>query len=98
VTDRAPLHHEEGAVTAEVKRMNTSGVGIAPEITNHPRVVMRGVEKNMTQKFVSKVETEVGGGVATRRIDVKRAKSASQCILGYDLPLTNPLKAEEGQI
>jgi hypothetical protein len=66
---------------AEVKSMNTSGVGIVPEITNHPRVVMRGVEKNMTQNVANRVETEVRGEVATRRIEVKTAKSASQCIL-----------------
>jgi vacuolar-type H+-ATPase subunit I/STV1 len=75
-------------VTAEVKSVNTSGVGIAPEITNHPRVVMRCVEKNMTQNVVNKVETEVGGEVVTRGIDVKKAKSASQCILSHEFPLT----------
>jgi hypothetical protein len=60
-------------MTAEVESMNTSGVGIAPEITNRPHVVVRGVEK-MTQNVANEVETEVGSGVAMRRIDVKRAK------------------------
>ena len=83
-------------MTAEAKSMNTSGVGIAPEITDHPHVVGRSVEKNMTQTVANGVEKEVRSGVAMRRVDVKRAKSASQCILNHDFPLTNFLKAEEG--
>jgi hypothetical protein len=78
-------------MTAEVESMNTSGVGIAPEITNRPHVVVRGVEK-MTQNVANEVETEVGSGVAMRRIDVKRAKSASQYILTLGFPLTNFLR------
>jgi hypothetical protein len=95
-TNSAPLHHEEGPMTAEAKSMNMSGVGIAPEITDHPHVVRRSVEKNMTQNVANGVEKEVRSGVAMRRVDVKRAKSASQCILNHDFPLTNFLKAEEG--
>jgi hypothetical protein len=64
-------------MTAEVKSMNTSAVGIAHGITNHPHVAMRGVEKNMTQNAANEVETEVGGAVVTTRTDVKKAKSAA---------------------
>jgi hypothetical protein len=85
-------------VTVKVKSVNTSGVGIAPEITNHPRVVMTGVEKNMTQNVANKVGKEVGGGVVMRGIDVRRAKSASQCILSRVFSLINHRKAEERQI
>jgi hypothetical protein len=75
-------------MTAEVKSMNTSAVGIAPGITNHPHVAMRGVEKIMTQNVANEVETEVGGAVVTTRTDVKVAKSAVQCILSvaFHLP------------
>ena len=62
---------------AEVKSMNMSGAGIAPEITH---VVMRIVEKDTIQNVVNQVETEAKGGVVTKGRDVKRAKSASQCI------------------
>lgn len=87
-TDNAALHHEEDTMTAEVKSMNTSAVGIAPGITNHPHVAMRGVEKILTQNAANEVKTEVGGAVVTTRTDVKRAKSALQCILSmtFDLP------------
>jgi hypothetical protein len=81
-TDNAALHHEEGAMTAEVKSMNTSAVRIAPGITNHPHVAM-----NMTQNAANQVETEVGGAVVTTRTDVKRAKSAVQCILSMTFHL-----------
>jgi hypothetical protein len=64
---------------AEVKSMNMSGAGTAPEIINHPHVVMRTVEKDMIQIVANQVETEARGGVVTKGIDVKRAKSASQC-------------------
>jgi hypothetical protein len=80
-TDNAALHREEGATMAAVKSMNMSAVRIAPGITNHPHVVMRGVVKNMTQNAANEVKTEVGGGVVTTRTDVKRTKSAVQCIL-----------------
>jgi hypothetical protein len=40
VTKGAVLHREEDATTAEVRSMNMSGVGIAPEIADHPHVVM----------------------------------------------------------
>jgi hypothetical protein len=86
-TDNAALHHEEGAMMAEVKSMNTSAVGVAPGITNHPHVAMRGVGKNMTQNAANKVETEVGGAVVTTRTGVKRAKSAVQCILSLTFHL-----------
>src|SRR6266849_1760571 len=88
-TDNAALHHEKGATTAEVKSMNTSVVGIAPGITNHPHAAMRGVGKNMTQNPANKVEIEVGGAVVTTRTGVKRAKSAVQCILSvtFHLPM-----------
>jgi len=36
----AVLRHEWGAMTTEVKSMNMSGNGIAPEIADHPHVVM----------------------------------------------------------
>ena len=86
-------------MTAEVKSTNMSGLGIAPAITNHPHVAMRGVEKNMTQNTANEVETEVGGAVVMTRTDVKRAKSALVTIhLKHNIPLTNALKAEEGQI
>jgi hypothetical protein len=85
-------------MTAEAKSMNTSGVGIAPEITNHLHVVVRSVEKNMTQSVANEVETEAGGGIAMRRIDMKRAKGVPQCIFNHGFPLTNFLEAEEGQI
>ena len=39
-TKCAVLRHEWGAMTAEVKTMNMSGDGIAPEIADHPHVVM----------------------------------------------------------
>jgi hypothetical protein len=74
-------------MTAKVKSMNTSAVGIAPGITNHPHVGMRGVEKNMTQNAANEVETEVGGSVVTTRTDVKRAKGAVQCILSMTFRL-----------
>jgi hypothetical protein len=74
-------------MTAEVKSMNTSAVGIAPGITNHPHVAMRGVEKNMIQNAVNEVETEVGGSAVRTRTDVKRAKSAVQCILSMTIHL-----------
>lgn len=86
-TDSVAPHHEEGAMTAEVKSMNTSAVRIAPGITNHPHVAMRGVEKNMTQNATNKVETEVGGAVVTTRTDVKRAKSEVQYILSMTFHL-----------
>lgn len=79
-TDSAPLHHVEGAVMAEVKNMNMSSGGIVPEIIHHPHAVLRIVEKAMTQNVANRVETEARGEVVTKGIDVKRAKSASQCI------------------
>jgi hypothetical protein len=87
-TDNAALHHEEGIMTAEVKSMNTSAVGIAPGITNRPHVAMTGVKKNMTQNAANEVETEVRGAVVMTRTDVKRAKSAVQCIssMSFHLP------------
>jgi hypothetical protein len=39
-TEGAALHREEDAITAEVQSMNMSGVGIAPEIADHPHIVM----------------------------------------------------------
>jgi hypothetical protein len=86
--DSAAPHHEEGAMTAEVKSMNTSAVGITPGITNHPHVAMRGVEKNMTQNAANEVETGVGGTVVTTRTDMKRAKSAVQYILSMTFHLS----------
>ena len=68
-------------MTPEVKSMITSAVGIAPGITNQVHVVMRGMEKIMTQNATNKVETGVGGAIVTTRTDVKRVKSAVQCIL-----------------
>lgn len=87
-TDNVAPHHGEGAMTTEVKSMNTSAVRTAPGITNHPHVAMRGVGKNMTQNAANEVETEVGGVAVTTRMDVKSAKSAVQCILrfNFDLP------------
>jgi hypothetical protein len=82
--DIAALHHE-GAMTAGVKSTNMSAVGIAPGITDHPHVAMRGVEKNMTQNAANEVETEAA---VTTRTDMKRAKGAVQCILSliFHLP------------
>lgn len=73
---------------AGVKSTNMSAVGIAPGITNHPHVAMRGAEKNMTQNAANEVETEVRGAAVTTRTDVKRAKSAVQYILSmiFHLP------------
>jgi hypothetical protein len=65
-------------MTVKVRTMNTSVAGIAPETTNRPHVVMRVVEKDMSQNIAHEVGTEVGGAVVTRGIDVKRAKSALQ--------------------
>ena len=39
-TKTAAFHHEEDATAAEVQSMNMSGVGIVPEIADHPHVVM----------------------------------------------------------
>jgi len=80
-TDNAASLHEDGALTAEVKSMNTNGIEIGLETTNHLHVVMRGVEKNLTQSVANGVETEVRDAVAMMRINVKRAKGALQCIL-----------------
>jgi hypothetical protein len=77
--------------------MNPGG-GITPEMTGHPRTVMWSAKTNMTRDIANQVETEAGVGVAMRRIDVKRAKSASQCTSGYDSLLTNLPQAEERQI
>jgi hypothetical protein len=90
VTDNAALHHEEDAMTTEIKNMNTSAVRIALGITNHPHVAMRGMGKNMTQNAANEVATEVGGAVVTTRTDVKRAKSAVQCILKLNFHLPTP--------
>jgi len=74
-------------MTTEVKSMNTSAVGIAPGITNHPHVAMRGVKKNMTQNAANEVETGVGGAVVMTKTDMKRAKSAVLCILSMTFHL-----------
>ena len=74
-------------MTAEVKSMNTSAVGIAPGITNRPHVAMKSLAKNITQNAANKVETEVGGTVVTTSIGVKRAKSAVLCILSMTFHL-----------
>jgi len=96
VTKGAVLHREEDATTAEVRNMNMSGVGIAPEITDHPHVVMGSVKTNTTQDIANEVETGVGKGATIRRMDMKRVKSASRSSLGLNSLLTIPLQAEEG--
>jgi hypothetical protein len=96
VTRGAVLHREEDATTAEVRNMNMSGVGIAPEIADHPHVVMGSVKTNATQDIVNEVETGVGNGATIMRMDMKRVKSASRSSLGLNSLLTIPLQAEEG--
>lgn len=74
-TDSAALRHEEGVTTVQVKTVNMSGIRVAQETTNHPHVVMWGVKTNMTQDI--KVGIEAVDGVAMRKINLRRERSAS---------------------